>query len=410
MADSILDFEKQNTPYYTKSHEQYRLHVRKFRELHIDPYVDKWIKLGEHHEGIEGLRRHVQTMVEYGGIYLFPWSYGTWRDSDGVEQKWDPFYLIIYSQEMGVHAFGLGLEIISMSLGPLIRFADKKNATHQQALKEVMSGQKFLALAVSELTGGSDVAQIKSTAKKTEDGKYYIVNGTKYWITAGHRADYFVTLVRTNPTGRFGVSLLLIPRGEGVFTSKLKLQGSEGNDTAAVTFNNVRVPVENLIYKENMGFVPLMTNFNRERFIICTGMVADSRLCVTEAIKWAQERKTFGRKLIQHQVIKHKIATMARMTLACQSFLERVAYQMKHDPYGQKDRSVVRNVSLLKVECSKCLQFCTIESSQIFGGRSYVRGGRGGIVERLYRFVRAGAIAGGSEEIMLDLAMRQAKL
>eukprot|EP00485_Elphidium_margaritaceum_P010880 CAMPEP_0202691732 /NCGR_PEP_ID=MMETSP1385-20130828/6367_1 /ASSEMBLY_ACC=CAM_ASM_000861 /TAXON_ID=933848 /ORGANISM="Elphidium margaritaceum" /LENGTH=408 /DNA_ID=CAMNT_0049347177 /DNA_START=36 /DNA_END=1262 /DNA_ORIENTATION=+ len=408
MTDSILDFEKQNTPYYTPAHREYRLHVRKFREQYVDPYIDKWIHLGDHPRGIQGVRDYVKQMVDFGGIYLFPWSYDTWTDSKGVKQKWDPFYLIIYSQEMGVHAFGFGVEIVSMSLGPLIRFAS--NDVHRKALDEIKAGKKFIALAVSELSGGSDVAQIKSTATKTDDGKFYIVNGNKYWITGGERADYFVTLVRTSQTGRFGVSLLLIPRCNGVFTSKLKLQGNEGNATAAVTFANVKVPVENLIYKENMGFVPLMTNFNRERFIICSNLVSDSRLCVTEAIRWAKERKTFGKTLIKHQVIKHKIANMARETLACQSFLERVAYQMQYDPYGSKDRSVVRNVSLLKVQASKCLQMCTIEASQIFGGRSYVRGGRGGVVERLYRQVRASAIAGGSEEIMLDLAMRQAKL
>jgi len=134
------------------------------------------------------------------------------------------------------------------------------------------------------------------------------------------------------------------------------------------------------------------------------------RVCVDESIDWAQERKTFGKRLIDHQVIKHKIANMSRKTLACQSFLERVAYQMKYDPYGSKDKSLVRNVSLLKVQCSKTCQYCAIEASQIFGGRSYVRGGRGGKIDRIYRSIRAESIAGGSEEIMLDLAMRQAKL
>jgi len=408
MSSSILDFEKQITPYYTPAHEEYRLHVRKYRETLVDPHVDKWIKLNAHHEGPEGLRKFIKQTVAFGGIYLFPWSYGTWRDSKGVSQEWDPFFLIVYSQEMCKHAFHFNTQIVSMSLGPLIRFAS--NDVHREAIAQVKSGEKLLALAISEMSGGSDVAQIQTTATKTPDGRYYIVEGNKYWITSGDRADLFVTLVRTRDTGRSGVSLLLIPRCKGVFTSKIKLQGGNACDTAAVTFAKVKVPVENLIYEENKGFVPLMTNFNRERFIICSGCVASARLCVTEAIAWAKERKTFGKRLIEHQVIKHKIATMSRKVLASQAFLERVAYQMKYDPYGSKDKSVVRNVSLLKVQCSQTLQYCTIEASQIFGGRSYVRGGRGGVVERLYRTVRAQAIAGGSEEIMLDLSMRQAKL
>ena len=216
--------------------------------------------------------------------------------------------------------------------------------------------------------------------------------------------------INVGGVGRKGVTLILIPRGKGVYTSKIELQGQNGNDTAQVTFVNVVVSKDNIIGELNKGFVPLMTNFNRERFIICSGLMSTSRNCINEAIKWAKERKTFGKKLIQHQVIKHKIANMARQVLSAQSFVERIAYQMKFDPYGTKDKSIARNVALCKVQCSEVTQYVTIECSQIFGGRSYVRGGRGGVVERAYRSIRAESIAGGSLEIMLDLAMRQAKL
>eukprot|EP01084_Bolivina_argentea_P284535 487706_1 len=114
MANSILDFEKQITPYYTKAHEEYRLHVRKFRETHVDPYIDKWIKNEGHNKGIAGVRDYVRKQVEWGGVYLFPWSYGTWIDSNGINQKWDPFYLIIFVQEMSKYGFSLGTDIISM--------------------------------------------------------------------------------------------------------------------------------------------------------------------------------------------------------------------------------------------------------------------------------------------------------
>ena len=153
-----------------------------------------------------------------------------------------------------------------------------------------------------------------------------------------------------------------------------------------------------------------MQNFNYERFMVCCDMVTQQRRAIEESIKWALERKTFGKKLIQHQVIKHKIANMSRKCIACHSMLERVAYQLKFDQYGKKDKSIARNVALLKVQCSKTLQYIAIEASQIFGGRSYVRGGRGGVIDEIYRGCRANAIAAGSEEIMLELAMRQAKL
>ena len=308
---------------------------------------------------------------------------------------------------------------------------------HKKALQEIKTGDKLVCLAISEITGGSDVASIATTAKLTEDGKNYVINGNKYWITGGCRSDYFVTLVRTGPVenGRNAVSLILIPRQKGVFTSKLKLQGSGLAATAAVTFkfsmilffcicflqftftcitcishSNVIVPRENIIGNVNEGFKPLMLNFNLERFGICCNCISNARVCVTEAINWARERKTFGKQLIKHQVIRHKIANMSREVLACQAMLERIAYQLKYDRFMKNDKSIARNVALLKVQATKTYQMCTIESSQIFGGRSYVRGGRGAKVERLYRHVRAAAIYGGSEEIMLDLAVRQAKL
>merc|ERR1712154_168510 len=114
------------------------------------------------------------------------------------------------------------------------------------------------------------------------------------------------------------------------------MQGAELNDTAAVTFANVKVPMENLIGIENQGFKPLMQNFNYERFMVCCDMVSQQRRAIEESIKWAKERKTFGKKLIRHQVIRHKIANMSRKCIACQSMLERVAYQLKFDQYGKR--------------------------------------------------------------------------
>ena len=199
MTESILDFEKQLTPYYTSKHNEYRLHVRKFRELYVDPYIDSWIKLGKH----PNIRKYIKNMVKYGGIYLFPWGYGTWKG-----YKWDPFYMIIFHQEMNKHQFSTGEWIISMSLGPLERFAS--NNVHKQALKEIKCGDKLCALAISELSGGSDVAQIKTTAKLDDSGNNYIINGNKYWITAGNRSDYFVTLVRTGMNYSISIVILSI--------------------------------------------------------------------------------------------------------------------------------------------------------------------------------------------------------
>jgi len=340
---------------------------------------------------------------------MFPWGL---VEKEWNGHKWDPFYAIVFSQEM-VRVSGIGtMWIHNMSLPPVVYFG--KKPIHKQCLQEVMSGDKFVALAISELRGGSDVAQISTEAVLITDPKdnksYYKINGGKYWITYGGQADYFVTLVRTGGKGYQGLTLILIPRQDGVYTDLIPLQGSELSQTVQVTFKDVKVPVDNVIGEVNLGFKPLMYGFNNERFIIASGCVAAGRLCVEEAIAWAKERQTFGKKLMSHQVIRHKIAEMSRQVLATHAFLERTAYQIQHDRFGQKDSSVPRNIALLKVQATRMLQQVVIDASQIFGGRSYVRTGRGAVIDQIYRGVRAQAIAGGSEEILLDMAVRQARL
>jgi len=268
--------------------------------------------------------------------------------------------------------------------------------------------KKYACLAISEPTAGSDVRNIKTVAKK--DGDYYIVNGEKDWISGGMKADYFITAVRTGSEGIGGISLMIIPRTEGVITTRLPLMGHATSATAYVVFRNVKVHKSMIIGEENQGFMMIMYNFNSERMGIVGEAVSFARVCVEEAAQYARSRVTFGKPLIKHQVIRHKLAEMARQVLACHAFVEKVCYQMTKDRLGRTDKSIPRNVSLVKVQATKTLEYCAREAAQIFGGRSYVRGGRAGKIERIYRDVRAFAIYGGSEEIMLDLAVKQAKL
>ena len=148
-----------------------------------------------------------------------------------------------------------------------------------------------------------------------------------------------------------------------------------------------------------------MLNFNHERFVIAAGTTASCRLCYEEAIKYALKRKTFGKRMIEHQIIRFKLAEMARMIESLHDNLERCAYQFK---MGIPDSKMGGQCALLKVQASKTFEYCAREAAQIFGGSAVVREGQGRAVERLYREVRAVAIPGGSEEILLDFAIRQA--
>ena len=194
---------------------------------------------------------------------------------------------------------------------------------------------------------------------------------------------------------------------KGVYCTRMKTQGWWSSNTAYVTFKNVRVPKSNLISDENKGWSVIMNNFNHERFMMSVHMNRYSRICIVESIKWARKRKTFNNKLINYQVIRHKIINMIRRVEATHALLENIAYRTK---MGAKEKELAAIIAMTKVLASKNMEFCAREAIQIFGGRGYIRGGTGSKVERIYRDVRVNAIGGGSEEIMMDLAARQSKL
>ncbi len=259
-------------------------------------------------------------------------------------------------------------------------------------------------MTISEPYAGSDVAGIRTTAKR--EGDFYIVSGQKKWITGGTYGDYFTTVVRTGGEGPGGISLLLLEKGmEGLNIRKMETQFDNSHSTTFITLDDVKVPVKNLIGKEGAGFKIILNNFNHERFLLAVGACRSARLCYEEAMKFALQRKTFGKRLIEHQIIRYKLAEMVRQIEALYDMTERVAYQFK---MKVPDHKLGGMCALLKVNGSRTFEYCAREASQIFGGSSIVKEGKGKIVERLYREVRAAAIPGGSEEILLDLPIRMA--
>ena len=225
-------------------------------------------------------------------------------------------------------------------------------------------------------------------------------DGSKTFISGGMGANWFTTAVRTGGEGARGVSVLLVPADcDGVSRTPLaRKQGWWCSDTATIYFDEVRVPAGNLIGTENSGFLVIMANFNNERMAMAVGMEAFARVCLEEAVNWARERHTFGKRLADHQVIRHKIAQMKQRINATQAYIQLCSRQIV-DGHPQPG-----DIALLKVQASETMEFCAREAMQVLGGAGYMRGNR---VERIYREVRVNAIGGGSEEIMRDLAARQ---
>ena len=371
--------------YYDESHEAFRDTVRRFVEKEISPFVDEWDEAG-------GFPRELYKKAADVGILGlgYPEEYGG--------SPCDQFHRIVLSQELAHSgAGGVSASLMSHTIGSPPILAVGPQAMKERVLPQVLSGEKISALAITEPSGGSDVAQLKTTARR--EGDHYIVNGSKMFITSGVRADFYTVAVRTGGPGASGVSLLLIERGmEGFTQQPLRKMGWWASDTAQLFFDDVKVPVENLIGEENKGFRYVMLNFNSERLGMAASCTAYSRVCLEESIAWARERKVFGGRLADQQVVRHKIVDMAMKVNATQAWLEQLAWRV------QQGESPAAEIAMLKNQATQTMAFCASEGVQIHGGQGFMRGTK---VERIYREVKVNAIGGGAEEIMKDLAARQ---
>lgn len=375
-----------SSPFYTDDHHAYREVVRQFTEKEITPNVHEWDLAGE-------VPR--ELYVKAGAIGLF--GDGFDEEHGGHGQRDALMRLVLMEELCMAGSGGVVAALFSNYIGlpPIQRFASDEMKA--RVITPCLSGEKIAALAITEPSGGSDVARIKTTARR--EGDEYVVNGSKTFITSGMRADFFTTAVRTGAEGPAGLSLLLIEGDRpGVDRTKLDKMGWLASDTATLYFDDVRVPAENLITEEGAGFSAIVNNFNAERLDLAVQSTAFSRVCFDEAVAWARERETFGKRLADHQVIRHKLAEMDRMINASKAWLELLSWRL-----NQGDNPVAE-IAEAKVNATLCFEACAREAAQILGGASYLRGDT---VERLYREVRVQAIGGGSEEIMRDLASRQ---
>jgi len=239
---------------------------------------------------------------------------------------------------------------------------------------------------------------MKTTARR--DGDDWVLNGSKTFITGGMESDYFVIGARTGGSGLAGISLFFVEINTPGFTRTplTKKMGWWASNQATLYFDECRVPAKNLMGQKDRGFIQIMKNFNYERLALIGCALGMMKVCLEDSIAWAQERETFGKKLISHQVIRHKIADMSAKIDAVQSHLWILCAQI------EKGYMPVAEICKAKFFSTKALEFCASEAMQILGGAGYLRGNR---VENVYREVKVIAIGGGSEEIMKDLAVRQ---
>ena len=365
--------------------------VRRFAQTEVTPHLEAWEAAGEFP------RAMYQRWAELGWLAM-----GYPEELGGIPAPWtlrNAFGVAIarYTASGGLLA-SLGSN--SIGLPPIIHYGSA--ALKQTIVPPVLAGQKIAALGITEPGGGSDVANLRTTARR--EGDHYIISGEKTFITSGMRFDWISLAVRTDADnkGAGGISMIAVPGdAPGLSRTKLHKMGWHCSDTASLHFDNVRVPVANLLGEENKGFKIIMTNFNGERLGMSATAIGMAEACYDEALAWARERKTFGQPLTSHQVLRHTLVDMRMRIEASRAWLDKLSVQADA---GQTGPGWVAEVCMLKNQSTQTMQFCADQGVQILGGMGYMRGSA---CERIYREVKVMTIGGGAQEIMKELAARQ---
>jgi len=368
--------------YFGETHNIARQTIRKYVEKEIKPHIEEWEEAGE-------IPREIfKRAAETGFLGIgYPEEYG---GSGG-----DIFLKIVACEEiMRSGSGGLAASLGSLDIGlpPILALGTKEQK--DKFVRPVLKGERVAALGITEPNAGSDVANIQT--KAVRDGDYYIVNGSKMFITSGYYADQVTCAVRTGGDGAHGISLLVIESNTPGYSvsNKLKKMGWWASDTAQIFFNDCRVPVANLLGEEGQGFYGIMKNFQMERLSLALMANITAQMALEESIKYSKERKAFNKPLTGFQVTRHKIAEMATLVEASREFIYRVASRMKAGIDQIKEVSMAKNFACMVSDK------VTYDAVQLHGGYGYMREYP---VERLFRDNRLLSIGGGTTEIMNEI-------
>ena len=368
---------------FTAEHQIFRETLRAFIRKEIIPYVDDWEKRGEIDRSIW------KKMGDMGLMGLnYPEIYG------GVDL--DFYYSLVLCEELS-YCFSGGFTISAlviqyMSAPYLLKYGSDELKTRY--LKPVIAGDMISAVAITEPGAGSDVKHIKTTAVR--DGDFYIVNGSKTFITNGYYGDFFITAVKTDPNqGAKGISLLIIEKNTpGVSTNKINKLGWHASDTAELGFNNVRVPISHLVGKEGEGFRYLMDGLQLERLTAAIHSIATADSALQYTLEYIAQREAFGKKIQEFQTIRHRIAQMAADIATTKAFVYHCCDLQNQHEYA------VQECSIAKLQASELAVQVVNQCLQLFGGYGFTEDYK---IARLYRDVRVGTIIGGTSEIMLEI-------
>ena len=325
-------------------------------------------------------------------------------------EEWDYLHTAIWVDERartGISGPGSSLSPgFAYGIPPILAFGSPD--LQERFLPELLPGHARACIAITEPQAGSDVANIQTTAKKSPDGKHYILNGEKKWITNGIWAKYATMAVRTGGSGPSGISLLVVAlESPGITRRRLDVQGQRAGGTTYIDLDNAKVPVENLVGEEGKGMHYIMTNFNHERLLISIGVTRQARVALSTAVAYTMKREAFGKTLMDQPVVRHRIAKAGADLETTQAWIYQMVYSLNHMTKKEADAKLGGLTALLKAKAGMVLNDCAQTAVLLFGGNGYTRSGQGELVEKIYRDVMGARIPGGSEDVMLDLSVRQ---
>ena len=381
--------ERAPHPVFGDEHEQLRESIRRWVREEISPNVDEW------EEAREFPRELYSRAGELGFLGLkYPVELGG-QGGDAVHDAVWAEELAAAGASGGVGA-GLGAHT-GIATPPVFNFGTPDQ--HERFLRPAIRGERIAALGITEPGAGSDVASIRTHARKVDGG--YVVNGAKTFITNGVRADFLVCAVKTTEAGgHHGISFLILERDMPGYevARKLEKMGWHSSDTGELSFTEVEVPEENLLGAENGGFHLIMANFAWERLLMSLGAVGGMRRLIDTAVAYALEREAFGRPIGRFQAIRHQVAEMATRMEAARA----LTYETLRRYAAGED--VIREVAMTKLFTQRACLEVADECLQIHGGYGYMR--EYGI-ERAVRDARLGPIGGGTDEVMREIVGKQ---
>jgi acyl-CoA dehydrogenase len=371
--------------YLDESHEAFRAVCASFVQNEISPHAPRW-------EEEEGFPRQLYTQAAQAGL-LGPALPDALGGGGG-----DLFHMLVSTEELirgGSTGVLVGLGSLEIALPPILTLGSDEQK--ERFVVPTLAGEKIAALAISEPGAGSDVAGLTTRARR--EGDHYVLEGAKLYVTSGVRADLITVLARTGDDPHGGLTFFVVERDTpGLSVSRaLKKTGWRSSDTAELAFDGARVPVANRLGEEGQGFGCLMCTFQGERLYLASIGYATAELCYEDALEHARQRQAFGRPIIRHQVVRHRLADMAGRVLGAKALVYHTVSR------AVEGVATPAEVALTKNAASDCAEWVCREAVQLLGGMGYMRETRAEVLSRDARLLNIG---GGTREIMNEIVGR----